>query len=66
MKKLKIEIRELKVYCEKLNKEITINIKDCYWKGIEQECETCGSHGRVSVEFKCECGERHEVDLNSW
>jgi len=66
MKKLKIEIRGLKVYCEKLDKEVMIDVKDCYWNGGESECELCGSHGNVGVEFKCECGKNHEIELKSW
>lgn len=66
MKKLNPEIKGLKVYCEKLHKEVVVDIKDCYWSGRESECESCGTHGYFSVDFKCECGKNHDVELNSW
>lgn len=66
MTKLKIEVKGLNIYCEKLHKEVFVDIKDCCWFGGESECELCGSHGNVSVDFKCECGKSHEVELRSW
>jgi hypothetical protein len=32
-----------------------------------QECEICGSHGDVTIEYKCPiCGETHKYELSSW
>ena len=66
MKKLEVEIRSMKVYCEKLDKEVEIEFEKIYWERSEQECEICGSHGHVSVSFKCECGKDHEIILKDW
>jgi len=66
MTKSKVEVKGLKIYCEKLDKEIMVDIKNCFWDSGQSECEVCGSHGNVSVDFKCECGKDHEVELKSW
>jgi len=62
----KVEFISIKVYCEKLDKNIILDKKDCNFSGNNQECETCGSHGSVSLGFKCECGGYHDIELSSW
>jgi hypothetical protein len=35
--------------------------------GWEQDCELCGSHGGVELDFVCaECNKSYTIDLNSW
>lgn len=55
-------------YCGNLDKEVVISAEDyeLNWSGYEAECDMCGSHGDFSVDFKCECGSRHEISLKSW
>jgi hypothetical protein len=31
----------------------TIALNDCYFTGGSQDCECCGSHGDVNVQFSC-------------
>jgi hypothetical protein len=56
----------LKIYCEKLDKEILVDINKCYFDGGESECELCGSHGHISVDVTCECGNSHTITIKDW
>jgi hypothetical protein len=57
----------LKVTCPKTSKEVMIEISVYDIMHSEQECEICGSHGEISVDFKCpECGEFHEHEIRKW
>lgn len=40
---------------------------DAKFHGWENECETCGSHGGVSLSVTCAgCGKNHNIELDSW
>lgn len=57
----------IKVTCPKISKEILIKISKDDFNYSDQECEICGSHGEISIDYKCsECGEFHEYKINSW
>lgn len=51
--------------CPKVG-EVVIEAKEIFWQHADQECELCGSHGHVKAEFRCECGGRHTVEIESW
>lgn len=53
----------LKIFCDKLEKEIVIDGDRLIWAATEQLCEICGFHGSISVQFECECGKWHKIEL---
>lgn len=57
----------IKVTCPKTSKEVLVKISEYDFNHSDQECELCGSHGEISVDYKCmECGESHEYEIRSW
>ena len=53
-------------FCDVLKKEIVSTHVECL-SAYESECELCGSHGSISFFVnKCECGESHNIEINSW
>lgn len=72
MKKKKTETEKavgkllsIKILCPVLNKEVVIT--DYSFSASESECETCGSHGHISLfAGSCECGKYHDIEISSW
>lgn len=62
----KVELRSLIFFCEKLEKEVSVELSAVSFYAYDSECEMCGSHGEVSVRYMCECGKEHKVEINSW
>lgn len=57
----------VKYYCPYLGKVLTKTIQPDYdLEYSSNECDICGSHGYVQVDFKCKCGNRHELSLKNW
>lgn len=56
----------LEVFCEKTGRNERIEIDAAYFTASDQECETCGSHGSIEVEFKCACGKGHTIEIRGW
>lgn len=53
----------LTVYCEKLQKDVTVAVTK-YNTWVETTtCECCGVEVKVYVEVECECGETHTVQV---
>jgi hypothetical protein len=61
--KQKLEFIHATFYCPTLDKSIKIDYKDLNFFGYSSPCEVCGSHGAVTVGFKCKCGKEHELDV---
>ena len=52
---------------EKNDTKFLVEISEYDISATSQECECCGSHGDVSVSFKCPgCGNHHEHTIRSW
>ena len=67
--KISATVKEVIFICNNLLptlEEIHIPADKLYWNASAEECECCGSHGEVSVEFKCPCGHTHSVMLRDW
>jgi hypothetical protein len=64
--KKKPELKSVRIYCPKLDQNVTINVKNIMAHGRSDDCEMCGSHGDVSIDVKCKCGKRHDIELHSW
>jgi hypothetical protein len=57
----------LKVKCHKTGADVLVELSQYDFHTSSQECDTCGSHGSVTIDFTCpECGESHEYELKSW
>jgi len=57
----------LKVKCPKDDSEVTIELSEHDIRSTSQECDMCGSHGDITIDFECPvCGEFHEHELKSW
>ena len=67
-KEEKVEAKALSMtfFCPKMNKQIVIEVAHLEWHASESECDMCGSHGGVSVYYKCECKQTHEIEVKSW
>lgn len=61
-----VELASMKFKCSNYKEEIVIKATDLGWYGRSDLCELCGSHGSIEVNFKCLCGERHHMELDSW
>ena len=47
-------------------REIVIEVGENI-SAFSQECDTCGSHGDVSVMYTCpDCGQHHDHEIKSW
>ncbi len=69
----KVELKSIVVECSKLAEKIphsfgrmTLRADELFFESQEASCYLCGSHGAVSVEFKCLCGKRHNLKLEEW
>jgi hypothetical protein len=69
--KMKKKVDESKVvgivyFCDNLKKEIIL--RDLYsLTASEGECELCGTHGEINLYVtKCECGEKHDIEIRRW
>lgn len=52
------------VKCEKVN---TTSLENMSGYGDSSDCELCGSHGSVEINFHCaECGKYYTIEINSW
>lgn len=61
------EVRSVKIHCETLGREVTIDVKDINFDGWENCGVCCGDcHGGASMAFDCPCGTRHYIELSSW
>jgi len=57
----------IKVICPVKNEEVTIQLTEYDIMATNQECELCGSHGDITVDFKCPlCGESHSHEIRGW
>ena len=66
-KEIKLEKITLTISCEYCNNKNDIIVNGDDFDGSESDCETCGSHGSVSVFIKCpSCGKMEDVIINSW
>ena len=44
-----------------------VAVEACDFHSSESECDLCGSHGSMSVDFKCTvCGNYHTIELKEW
>lgn len=66
VKKVESKVLAVEIFCENLEKNVTVDISKLYFLGSESECELCGSHGSVNVSVNCECGKNHSIELSSW
>ncbi len=72
-KKHTVKLKSIMVECSKLAEKIPhsfesfkLEADELEFKSWAAECDLCGGHGGSSVEFKCLCGETHELELNEW
>ena len=67
-KKVKDESKVIGItyFCDILKKElVTKDVSGL--SSTSQECETCGSHGSVTLFVSnCECGKFHDIEISSW
>ena len=59
-------LKNILVYCPKLEKNVTVASESLSWRGYKADCDMCGSHGGVEVDFQCKCGGNHKIELNVW
>jgi hypothetical protein len=57
------EIKYLIIDCEKCGRN-WIPIEQAYFSGYSQDCELCGSHSTVEVDFSCKC-KNHSIKVYS-
>jgi hypothetical protein len=62
----KVEFVSIKYTCENLEEVQEITKDQLNFSGVDDLCETCGSHGYVTVDFRCKCGKYHSIKLESW
>ena len=64
-KKVNHEFLEIRLMCGYCNKPFIT--KRPNWRGHEDACDCCGSHGSITIEASCPvCYKRVEVELDSW
>jgi predicted RNA-binding Zn-ribbon protein involved in translation (DUF1610 family) len=60
-------LKHLLFFCGHCNKNVAVKKNDLHWQGMSQDCDRCGNHGEVKVNFVCpKCNNRTEIELNSW
>jgi len=64
--KKEAELRAVSFYCPNKKRVVRIEEENVEWDFGEADCELCGSHGHLRVNFKCKCGKRHKVELQGW
>jgi len=53
--------------CPTTQNEVTQVVTNWDFTSYDNECECCGSHGEIRVDFKCEsCEESHEYYIREW
>lgn len=65
---LPIKLKSIIIWCPNLNEEVKLEENEYNIYSISQECETCGSHGSISIEVrKCKCNKFHDdLEIKSW
>jgi hypothetical protein len=65
---IKIETVNLSFICPKTEKRVSIKISDLSVNSWEEECDMCGSHGKVEIIIQvCPlCKKSHSVEIKSW
>lgn len=54
-------------WCPELKEVVTYTPETYDWSSDSQECELCGSHGKVKVSVRCSCKKKyHDIELHSW
>ena len=62
-KKVESRILTLTALCVICEKEVSLAYIDAYFYGGSQECESCNSHGDVTMDATClECDKTFEVE----
>ena len=57
----------LKAKCPVTGKEFELKLSEHDIRSHSQECEICGSHGDMTIDYTCpECKEFHEYEIKSW
>lgn len=64
--KRKAELKSISIYCPNKKRIVSVPLVNLSWSADDSECEMCGSHGSVEVEFECKCGKSHSIELDSW
>jgi rubrerythrin len=60
-----VELMSIKIRCS--GKTKLVSEKDLIWGGSSDECDMCGSHGSVTVDFRCPiCGKNHTIEVDGW
>ncbi len=67
MAKKTVELNSMNVTftCSEAGKQ-TVYVSEHDFMSLNQECELCGSHGNITVDVKCACGETHSIEIKSW
>ena len=61
-----IKISQLKIKCGNRRPRL-YDFKDITMSATEEDCELCGSHGNIEMEFKCkDCGKHHAMKIKEW
>ena len=63
-KKKQAELKKVVIFCPKLKKHVTL--KEFSFSATNGDCDTCGSHGDVTLTVTCLCGRFHDIQVNSW
>jgi len=51
--------------CDGVGGGVTVNADDFH--SSESECDLCGSHGHMTVDFKCTvCKDYHTIEMKEW
>ena len=65
-KKKEVSLKSITIYCGYIDKEITMTPNEAEIEGWEASCDLCGGHGGARINFNCECGDYHSIDVNEW
>lgn len=66
-KKRPLGLVSVTFWCDEKEEEITYTPETYDWSADSQECELCGSHGKIKVSVRCSCKKKyHEIELYSW
>ena len=64
-KTVTLETIKVEFTCSEAGKQtVDVSVHDIM--ASHQECDLCGSHGGITVDVKCACGDYHEIDIRSW
>lgn len=73
MKRKAAKLLRCVFYCPHCKREVSVeyadgNHGDVEFTGHEYECDLCGSHGEVKVEFTCPVCKKtfEDIELESW